>query len=112
MPGLIQGECIEQDGKGYLSITVAADPSDPRRDDAGNDFLPGWGLHGIDVSLAQGDLVRLAQKQADTGLKKLPPRHGNTATTNTASQFLACPILVPGCQCQAVIIARQCPFTT
>lgn len=39
VPGLIQGECIEEDGKGYLSITVNADPSDPRVDDIGGSFL-------------------------------------------------------------------------
>ena len=48
VPGLLQGECIEQDGKGYLAISLDADPSDPRVDDVGNDGLPGWGLHRID----------------------------------------------------------------
>lgn len=65
LPGLIQGECIEQDGLGYLAITVNGDPDDPRVDDVGNDGLPGWGLHNIDVGLAHGDLVRLAQRQSD-----------------------------------------------
>jgi hypothetical protein len=69
LPGLFEGECIEEDGKGYLAITVNGEPDDPRVDDVA-DFLPGWGLHLLDVGLAQGDLVRLAQKQADTWLKK------------------------------------------
>jgi Protein of unknown function (DUF3089) len=68
LPGLFEGECIEEDGKGYLAITVNGDPDDPRVDDVA-DFLPGWGLHLIDVGLAQGDLVRLAQRQADAWLK-------------------------------------------
>ena len=68
VPGLIQGECIEQDSKGYLAITVDSDPSGPRVDDIDNDFLPGWGLHLIDVPLGQGDLVRLAERQADKWL--------------------------------------------
>ena len=67
VPGLLLGECIEQDGKGYLAITIDADPGDPRVDDL-EDFLPGWGLHLIDVPLAQEDLVRLAEKQADVWL--------------------------------------------
>ena len=70
VPGLVQGECIEEDGKGYLQITQDADPTDPRVDDIGNNFLPGWGLHLIDVSLAQGDLVRLAGKQAEIWLEQ------------------------------------------
>lgn len=70
VPGLVQGECIEEDGKGYLQITQDADPADPRVDDIGNDFLPGWGLHMIDIPLAQGDLVRLATKQADVWLNR------------------------------------------
>jgi hypothetical protein len=70
VPGLLVGECIERDGKGYLEITQNADPDDPRVDDVGNDFIPGWGLHLIDIPLAQGDLVRLAQKQADTWLDR------------------------------------------
>ncbi len=70
LPGLFQGECIERDGKGYLSISVDADPADPRRDDVGADFLPGWGLHGIDIPLAHGDLVKLASAQAETWLQR------------------------------------------
>jgi hypothetical protein len=67
VPGLLLGECIEEDGKGYLAITVDADPADPRVDDV-EDFLPGWGLHLIDMPLAQEDLVRLAEKQAEVWL--------------------------------------------
>lgn len=68
VPGLIQGECIEQNGKGYLAITQDSDPSDPRVDDISNDLLPGWGLHNIDVPLGQGDLVMLAKRQAEEWL--------------------------------------------
>lgn len=70
VPGLVQGECIEQDGKGYFSITIDADPSDPRVDDIDNDLFPGWGLHLIDFALAQGDLVSLAERQADKWLSE------------------------------------------
>jgi hypothetical protein len=69
-PGLVLGECIEQaqDGAGYLAISVDADPSDPRADNIGGDFLPGWGLHLVDINLAQGDLLNLADVQIDTWL--------------------------------------------
>ncbi len=69
LPGLFEAECIEKEGKGYLAITINGDPDDPRVDYV-EDFPPGWGLHVLDVGLAQGDLVRLAQKQADVWLKK------------------------------------------
>jgi hypothetical protein len=70
VPGLVQGECIERDRMAYLEITQNADPTDPRVDDVGNDLAPGWGLHLIDISLAQGDLVRLAARQADVWLEQ------------------------------------------
>ncbi len=69
LPGLFEGECIEQDGKGYLAITINGNPDDPRVDDVA-DFLPGWGLHMFDVGLAQGDLVRLAERQASVWLEE------------------------------------------
>jgi hypothetical protein len=70
VPGLVQGECIEEGGRGFLQISLDADPTDARVDDIGGDYLPGWGLHLIDIPLAQGDLVRLAQRQADTWLAR------------------------------------------
>ena len=70
VPGLLQGECIEQNGQGYLAISQNAMPADPRTDDIGGDSLPDWGLHVIDVSLAQGDLVRLAERQAESWLSQ------------------------------------------
>ncbi|MEE4143985.1 MAG: DUF3089 domain-containing protein [Halieaceae bacterium] len=69
LPGLFEGECIEEEGKGYLAITINGNPDDPRVDDV-EDFLPGWGLHLIDMGLAQGDLVRLARKQVGAWLEK------------------------------------------
>ena len=53
-----------------LSIRVNGDPGDPRVDDIPGDFLPGWGLHLVDVALAQGDLVRLAGRQAEQWLNE------------------------------------------
>ena len=72
LPGLFEGECMEEEGIGYLAITINGDPDDPRVDDVEDFdlFGAGWGLHQFDVGLAQGDLVRLAQKQADVWLKR------------------------------------------
>ena len=70
VPGLVQGECIEENGMGYLEITQDFDPTDARVDDVGGDLAPGWGLHLVDTALAHGDLVRLAARQADTWLEQ------------------------------------------
>ena len=42
LPGLVSGECASQGGFNYLSVTVNADPSDPRADDigGGGDLTP------------------------------------------------------------------------
>jgi hypothetical protein len=57
LPGLVLGKCASQGAFNYLSVTVNADPSDPRADDIGGDLTPEWGLHLIDVSIVMGDIV-------------------------------------------------------
>lgn len=64
LPGLVSGECASQGGFNYLSVTVSADPSDPRADDIGGDLTPEWGLHLIDVSIVMGDIVERVRDQA------------------------------------------------
>jgi hypothetical protein len=64
LPGLVSGECASQDGFNYLSVTINADPSDPRADDIGGDLSPEWGLHLIDVSIVMGDIVERVADQA------------------------------------------------
>lgn len=67
IPGQIRGECkTGPNGVSYMEATILADPDDPRADDYPGEFIGGtnWGLHLIDVSIAQGDLVKLAGQQA------------------------------------------------
>lgn len=67
IPGQVKGECkVGPNGVSYLEATIVADPVDPRADDYPGEFIGGtnWGLHLIDVSIAQGDLIQLAQRQA------------------------------------------------
>ncbi len=46
------------------------DPADPRADDIAGDVVmmgqadPNWGLHLVDVNIAQGDLIALVAAQA------------------------------------------------
>jgi len=70
VPGLLSAECVSRGDHSYMEITVNGDPSDPRTDIIAGDVIgadgepdAGWGLHLIDVALAMGDLVTIAEKQ-------------------------------------------------
>ena len=62
--GLVSARCVNDGPRGYLSIRTNADPKDRRTDRVGGEvgalgfFLPGWGMHMIDINAPQGDLVR------------------------------------------------------
>jgi hypothetical protein len=62
--GLASARCVNEGPRGYLSVRTNADPADKRTDRIGGEvglagmFIPGWGMHLADVSVAQGDLVR------------------------------------------------------
>lgn len=68
-PGLLSGECLSGADGGYLAVTINANPADPRTDVIVGDVMVGsmtlkdWGLHLIDFSIAQGDLIRLVGSQ-------------------------------------------------
>ncbi|GAA0328759.1 DUF3089 domain-containing protein [Sphingomonas oligophenolica] len=70
VPGLISAECVSQGGFDYLAVTVNADPKDPRTDTIVGDVVVGgavlkdWGLHLLDIPIAMGNLVDLADHQA------------------------------------------------
>ena len=63
--GLASGRCVNDAARGYLSVRTNADPKDKRTDRIGGEvgiagmFIPGWGMHLADMSLVQGDLIRL-----------------------------------------------------
>ena len=69
LPGLLSAACQSNDTHDWLAISVHGDPSDPRADDITGDVIIGgqviadWGLHVIDVNLAMGNLVSLAETQ-------------------------------------------------
>ena len=69
--GLVTGECVNEGPLGFLSIRVAADPSDARTDEIPGDLFAnsqrqsGWGLHLVDVSLALDDLIELVRRQIE-----------------------------------------------
>jgi len=69
--GLVSGQCVHQGPVGYFAVSVNADPNDARTDRIPGDVMlggvpaPGWGIHLVDVNLAQGDLVRAVEAQRD-----------------------------------------------
>jgi hypothetical protein len=64
----VSGRCINDGPRGYLSVRTNADPKDKRTDRIGGEvgllgfFLPGWGMHLADASIAQGDLIRQVEE--------------------------------------------------
>jgi hypothetical protein len=62
--GLVSAKCVNDGPRGYLSVRTNADSRDKRTDRIGGEvgllgmFLPGWGMHLVDVAIAQGDLIR------------------------------------------------------
>jgi hypothetical protein len=71
--GLNAARCVNDGPRGYLSIRTNADPKDKRTDRIGGEvgiaglFIPGWGMHLADISLVQGDLVRLVGEMGASG---------------------------------------------
>jgi hypothetical protein len=69
--GLVAAQCRHDGQAGWLAVTENADPKDARTDRIPGDVYiggklnPGWGLHLVDMNLAQGDLIRLVEAQAE-----------------------------------------------
>jgi hypothetical protein len=63
-PDFLEAECIQQGDFTYLALTVLSDPADPRVDDISGDLSADWGLHLVDVNIAMGSLVALAESEA------------------------------------------------
>ena len=64
-PDFVEATCVSEGDFTYLSLSVAADPADPRADDIGGDLNEHWGMHLIDANVAMGDIVDLVGAQAD-----------------------------------------------
>lgn len=64
--GLVAGECVREGRFDYLRVTPTPQEGDARPADLGGRITPQWGLHLIDVNLAQGDLVDLVRRWSDS----------------------------------------------
>ncbi len=62
--GLTAARCVNDGRRGYLAVRTIATPGGKRTNripgevGIGGIFLPGWGMHLADMSIAQGDLIR------------------------------------------------------
>ncbi|MAP94601.1 MAG: lysophospholipase [Ponticaulis sp.] len=72
VPGLLTAECVSTDRHNYLAISINADPEDARTDEFWGDIFnadgtinEGWGLHLLDVHAFMGNLLTIAEAQAE-----------------------------------------------
>jgi hypothetical protein len=69
VPGMLTGECVSNERGSYLAVTVHGDPAGPRTNEITGDVVRDgqvrheWGLHLIDVNVAQGNLVEIVGAQ-------------------------------------------------
>jgi len=74
--GLVSAACVNEGPLGYLAVSVNADPNDARTDRIPGDVslggvpAPGWGIHLVDVNIAQGNLLRVVRTQRATFLRR------------------------------------------
>jgi hypothetical protein len=82
--GLATGQCRHDGAAGWLAISVTADPNDARSDRIPGDVYimgqlnKGWGMHLADMSIAQGDVIRLVAAQ-ERAFSATPARRSTPA---------------------------------
>lgn len=64
-PGLFTGECRSNATHTWLQVTENRTGADDPRPTLAEPLGPTWGLHLVDVNIALGDLVHLAEREAD-----------------------------------------------
>ncbi|PCJ22949.1 MAG: lysophospholipase [SAR86 cluster bacterium] len=76
VPGLLSARCVNTETFNYLEMSVNADPNDARTDNIRGDLYQGsqisavWGLHLIDMTITQGNLVAIVGEQAQAYANK------------------------------------------
>jgi len=74
LPGMLTAECASKDGLTYLAVTVHKSAGDARSGDIHGEVvvrgqvLREWGLHVIDINLAQGNLIKIFRQQSKSWL--------------------------------------------
>lgn len=74
LPGFVRAECRANDTHDWLAVSTIADETDVRAGKLGGEFViagevfPEWGLHLIDMNVSIGNLVAIAEQQAEAWL--------------------------------------------
>ena len=74
LPGMMTAQCATSNGLNYLAITVNKSSADARTGDIHGEVVVGgkvrreWGLHVLDISLTQGNLVSIFGQQSKAWL--------------------------------------------
>jgi hypothetical protein len=55
-----------------LSVEILADYEDPRANEISGDLDPQYGLHGVDMNIALGNLITAAETQSISYLASKP----------------------------------------
>ena len=77
LPGLAQSRCVEREGVSYLAVDYGGTPQRRPADvpgdlyaSASGQLMRDWGLHLVDVNLAQGNLLELVRSQGAAYLRR------------------------------------------
>ncbi len=74
LPGMLTAECATSNGLNYLAVIVHKSEADARTGDIHGEVvvngavLREWGLHVLDMNLAQGNLIEIFQQQVKAWL--------------------------------------------
>jgi hypothetical protein len=76
LPGMLTSECATSNGLNYLAVTVNKSDADARTGDVHGEVAVNgivrreWGLHVVDMNLAQGNLIEIFGQQSKAWLAK------------------------------------------
>jgi hypothetical protein len=62
LPQLVTGQCVKDGRFSYLALTIHPMPG-PRVQNIPGDLTPQWGMHLVDVNVAQGNLIEVVRQQ-------------------------------------------------
>jgi pimeloyl-ACP methyl ester carboxylesterase len=74
LPGMLTAECATSNGLNYLAVSVNKSAADARTGDIHGEVVVGaqvrreWGLHTVDMNLAQGNLIEIFAQQSKAWL--------------------------------------------
>lgn len=69
-PGLLEAQCVYENGFSYLEVHTNADPTDARADSFKGDLSPEWGTHAVDWEIASLSILDVVNDQIAVWLAK------------------------------------------